>query len=677
MVFHLTMLLGTMGFLSTEVVQAQCPNAPPDPSWTITTCNSPSNHTITINPTFPNGFVNDIDSAGTMIAAGDYIGAFYINDSGLLTASGWEQWTGGAISFPVRGDDTAITPLIDGYAVGDDLTLIWYLWDSSASALVGPMEAKFHPSNFFGFGLVTDQNIYAVNGSSAIQSFSIGGCDAYGICTQENTCPTEITDISLTPPTTIYVPYNEPLTLPSITPNSNLLQTDIVIRDPQNPILVDTINQIYEPNIIGLVPITETSINPSDYNFEEGDQMCITAISYDINAFKAIVDAMNPGNPNTCCGLLEAVFLVPLCDNLSNEGIYTGSDVMNFEQIRIFFESIEESPVLINSFFELLESLNESFASNSDVLNFVCPGVLNGIPTCAVSSNTICYNLQGPLPNNTCPTDITDIVLPPPATPNVLYSDSLTLPNAAPHPSLIQTDIVITDPQNLVLVDSINQIYEPKIIGSAPISTSINPSDYNFEEGDQICLTVISYDIDVIKAMIDILNPVDSLSTCCQVLTGAIGEPFCTNLLDAGIYTGNDIMDFNQMLSFFESLEGGPISVNQLFNLLEGLNQMPIDNGPFLLDLICPGFLDPLPICATSSNTLCYNLNSPYCNFIEYLTDTIPENTYQASNSITANGTINPNDTTNFYAGNYIDLKPGFISTLDCQLTIEIIPCTQ
>jgi len=178
--FYLIILLGTVGFLSTEVVQAQCSIPPPDPTWTITTCNAASNHTITINPTFPNGFVNDIDGAGTMIAAGDYIGAFYVDDNGNLTAAGFEIWTGNPISFPVRGDDST-TPT-DGYTVGDDLTLVWYLWDSSAGAAVGPMEAKFHPNNFFGFGLVTDQNIYAVNGSSAIQSFCIDGCDACGVC---------------------------------------------------------------------------------------------------------------------------------------------------------------------------------------------------------------------------------------------------------------------------------------------------------------------------------------------------------------------------------------------------------------------------------------------------------------------------------------------------------------
>ncbi len=183
-VSYTLLLCSLAGFLSTQHIQAQCPNPPPDPSWTITTCNAFSNHTINIFPTFvPGSFVNDIDGNGTTIDIGDYIGAFYTNDMGNLTCAGFEQWTGGNISFPVRGDDPAVTPLIDGFNTGDDLTMVWYIWDASTSTTIGPLEATFHPNNFFGFGLITNQNIYAVDGSSAIQSFfCLGNCPTTSAC---------------------------------------------------------------------------------------------------------------------------------------------------------------------------------------------------------------------------------------------------------------------------------------------------------------------------------------------------------------------------------------------------------------------------------------------------------------------------------------------------------------
>jgi len=72
----------------------------------------------------------------------------------------------------------------------------------------------------------------------------------------------------------------------------------------------------------------------------------------------------------------------------------------------------------------------------------------------------------------------------------------------------------------------------------------------------------------------------------------------------------------------------------------------------------------------------CDNLasNCP-TNLIELNFPSIPAGTYQVSNAILTNGTLFPSKTTNYMAGNYIELRAGFEIVLGSNFTAMIEGC--
>lgn len=140
--------------------------------------------------------------------------------------------------------------------------------------------------------------------------------------------------------------------------------------------------------------------------------------------------------------------------------------------------------------------------------------------------------------------------------------------------SISTTEYAITDPNN-ILNDSDGIPSGPSIFAFDD-DGSFDPSSLQLAEGSEFCVTAISYNLTDLRAVIDMIYSEDSGIDCCSAIESTLQEqtndsslelcePLCQN---AGICSGNDIDDFNDLLELF-ALFGAPATLESVVELLE------------------------------------------------------------------------------------------------------------
>ena len=193
-----------------------------------------------------------------------------------------------------------------------------------------------------------------------------------------------------------------------------------------------------------------------------------------------------------------------------------------------------------------------------------------------------------------------------PTTTDINEGEFATLPTFNGVTDLPSVEYVLSNPQDLVSG-------EPNVVAAlGSNSTLIDPVNYGFVGGDQFCVTAVAYNIVLVQNMIDAINPTDPTNTCCDVLTGVIGTDVCGDLCqNTEICEGADIMNFQQVIDVFGAF-GGETTINSTLSNIDAFNQTIVDNSA-TLPTVCPGLQELFPLCAVTSNTICYTINIVGC----------------------------------------------------------------
>jgi len=403
-------------------------------------------------------------------------------------------------------------------------------------------------------------------------------------------CPDTSGESSFATPASTTACSGEAVDLPAYTPGTL----------PNSEFLVTN-----QDTIVGIVAATATDFDPANFGFVTGDEVCVTAVAYDVTTVQAILDAIDPtDSAGTCCGVLEAaidpmmespeVLCELLCDTA---GICSGADVVGFQQVIDLFAAFGADPI-VDSLFTVINTLNQTVEDQAAVLPFVCPGLLENFPVCVSTSNEICYTIEECID---CATASGGSFAAPDPTP-VCTDAAATIP-AFTTGDLTTTEFLVTDDQN-------------NILGILPVGTTdFIPEDYGFADGESACITAINYEITVVQGIIDAIDPATSAGTCCGVLEAAFDptmespEVLCELLCDtAGICSSADVVGFQQVIDLFAAFGAEP-NVDSLFSSIDTLNQT-VEDQAALLPLVCPGLVENFPVCVVASNRVCYAVQS-------------------------------------------------------------------
>ncbi|MEO1626816.1 MAG: T9SS type A sorting domain-containing protein [Bacteroidota bacterium] len=219
----------------------------------------------------------------------------------------------------------------------------------------------------------------------------------------------------------------------------------------------------------------------------------------------------------------------------------------------------------------------------------------------------------------------------PPANPLVCGTTTIVSTNSNNPPVV---EYIITNP-NVIADDYIDddndpatapvaQMLGPAIIGTST-TTSINPTNYGLQPGDQFRVTAVNYDLGQIQNLIDDLYNNRFLFVPCCTVVQAVVPDLCADLMAAGISQGSDIQNLNDMLLVFDQFNPVPGSTNSIagfigqINVLNGnASQVP---GP------CGGNLLPICYAIDQGNVADYDYRP--VPVINNITDNCPTSTDQ------------------------------------------------
>ena len=387
---------------------------------------------------------------------------------------------------------------------------------------------------------------------------------------------------------------DEAAMIPSFTAG-DLTTTEFLIVDDQN-------------NILGILPTSATEFVPADYGFTADENICLTAINYDIEAVRTIIDAIDPTDAmGTCCGVLEGVFDPDmetedvLCELLcETAGVCSSADVVGFQQVIELF-AVFGSEANIDSLFSVVTTLNETVEEQMGVLPFVCPGMVEAFPLCVLTSNTVCYTTQECIDCSTASGGSFET----PADTDLCEGEEAVLP-AFTTGELPNSELLVIDDENT-------------IYGILPTTaTEFNPNDYGLAGGQDVCVTAINYDIEAVRAVIDAIDPTDPMNTCCSVLETVFDpdmeteDVLCGLLCEtAGVCSSADVVGFQQVIELF-SVFGAEANIDSLFSVVTTLNET-VEENEGTLPFVCPGMVENFPLCVITSNTICYSINVSGC----------------------------------------------------------------
>ena len=145
----------------------------------------------------------------------------------------------------------------------------------------------------------------------------------------------------------------------------------------------------------------------------------------------------------------------------------------------------------------------------------------------------------------------------------------------------------------------------PSIVGALPNTGSFNPANFGIEDGEEFCITALSYNLSSIQAVAQELLHGDALGvgSCCSAVQSLLGANLCSALNGAGLYDGNDIQELDDIIGLLSAF-GAEETLESIADAISGVNDIGNQDA-------C---INDLPICyALSSNSLCYVYSSIYC----------------------------------------------------------------
>lgn len=164
---HLLIVFVTV-FLSFAVTNTKAQSGGIPPGWEYQATSSSPHGMIVMLEANPR--INDIQ-----IAAGDYIGAFYTDDSGNLKCGGADFWLGDEnIIFAIFGDDPE-TPEKDGFAYGEEMHFKVWSWSNQKAYDVDDMswDPEYYGTRYWNpLGLSAMTNLQCLEEFDAFASAS-------------------------------------------------------------------------------------------------------------------------------------------------------------------------------------------------------------------------------------------------------------------------------------------------------------------------------------------------------------------------------------------------------------------------------------------------------------------------------------------------------------------------
>ncbi len=158
---------------------------------------------------------------------------------------------------------------------------------------------------------------------------------------------------------------------------------------------------------------------------------------------------------------------------------------------------------------------------------------------------------------------------------------------------------VFTNPNDLV-TDTASGITAPRII-FANNSGQVIPDDLGLDIGDQFCVRSMSFSLDVLQRQIDtLLTSSFGAAACCDFAELIQGVDVCSLLVDAGIASGSDLEDYNDLADFAVAY-GIQASLESIFFLIDST-----------INIVPPG--SPCtagsPMCYAVSNEICFTVDT-------------------------------------------------------------------
>lgn len=186
-----------------------------------------------------------------------------------------------------------------------------------------------------------------------------------------------------------------------------------------------------------------------------------------------------------------------------------------------------------------------------------------------------------------CPTDLTNF--------SVSLSSTCGLPN---------TEYIITDPSSVILGTSATPTFDLTTFGITGF-------------GDEFCVTAMCYDITQIQGLVDgIYFDAGPLSFSCCTKIGAVISGLCDDLGNAGINSGNDIQNLQDIIAVVDIFTDGQVTLQSLLDVLGELNGrlgilkgIDCDNGVSSIDYAINGVNEnshtgtPVSCCFTIPDT--------------------------------------------------------------------------
>ena len=198
-----------------------------------------------------------------------------------------------------------------------------------------------------------------------------------------------------------------------------------------------------------------------------------------------------------------------------------------------------------------------------------------------LKSQTICTGDILPLLN--CPGSVTATCL----------GEDVTLPPLSQSSNLPTTEYIITQ-VGVPADDGLGDV----ILGSS-VSSIFDPSSFGLVPGDQFDVTPVSYDLNNIQNIID---AVYNGFGCC-FLFNLVVPNFCANLMGAGINSGSDIQNINDVLVLVDLFAAVPGSTVSIAGFLASVEQINTDSGA--LGGVCGGPLFPICGAAGTGSGIC------------------------------------------------------------------------
>lgn len=224
-------------------------------------------------------------------------------------------------------------------------------------------------------------------------------------------------------------------------------------------------------------------------------------------------------------------------------------------------------------------------------------------------------------------------------TSNILVTDTTAMPVYVTTPTgLPNTEFII------IQQDSIADDQLGPVILTSSMDGRIVPTDFNLSTCNEICIVPFSYDLVQLQTVVDsLINGEYIPGTSCCSAAGQFFVGLCDSLATYGIYSGSDVNDLNDVITFmgiFAGTNNSSISLTAFIGTVQQINTFASLFGN------CAG--NNSEICFAVSNTPaamdCYRIALPNsANFVDIMQDTvrIPPN-----GSVNLMGTYLPNSST-------------------------------